>query len=679
MDGVAGIAFPREEKLAKYFGLALSLVLSNRATQKQWQVVCGGLVYFTMFRRPLLGSLNRVWSHIESYNTGAFTQDSPRDCKLEVSRLLGLLPLAFMDFRLPTHPQVTCSDASSTGGGICASVGTTPLGTSVAQGWLRGASGVSSPDQSVLVVGLFDGLGALRVALDLLGIQVLGYVSVEKNPEARRVVESHFPSCKVYNDVTSIDAEVVQRLSLDFSQATLVVLGAGPPCQGVSGLNADRRGALKDARSCLFAEVPRIRDLFKQFFTWCPVYSLMESVASMDATDRRHMSTAIGGEPIFCDAGDLTWCNRPRLYWCDWEILDAPGFTLEPRAAEPVRLHLSGTQDIAQVIKSGWIKVEPGLRFPTFTTSRPRSHPGRKPAGVQQCTLEELQRWTTDEHRFPPYQYCEKHCLVNPSNELRVPDVEEREAMLGFPVSYSAPCVGKSLRKGPGYRDVRLTLLGNTWSVPVVACLLSQLFSRLGWIAQLSPQDILDWCTPGTSPSVQGRLFRLPLHLSKKRCEDLSQDLAYKLTKLISIKGEDIMITPSTSQQAKFHRLRATVPSRCWRWKVVSGWKWRHQDEHINALELRAIFTSLRWRIEHQHHLQSRFVHLTDSMVCLHALSRGRSSSRKLRRTISKINALILAGHIHPFWGYVHTEQNPADKPSRWGRRVKTKFRNAKA
>lgn len=33
-------------------------------------------------------------------------------------------------------------------------------------------------------------------------------------------------------------------------------------------------------------------------------------------------------------------------------------------------------------------------RFPTFTTSRPRGDPGRKLAGLHQCTAEELARWT---------------------------------------------------------------------------------------------------------------------------------------------------------------------------------------------------------------------------------------------------------------------------------------------
>ena len=67
VDGEAGVAYPRETKLNKYFLLALSVAQLPAASQKQWQVACGGLVYFSMFRRPLLGSLNQVWRHIQGY------------------------------------------------------------------------------------------------------------------------------------------------------------------------------------------------------------------------------------------------------------------------------------------------------------------------------------------------------------------------------------------------------------------------------------------------------------------------------------------------------------------------------------------------------------------------------------------------------------------------------------
>ena len=350
---------------------------------------------------------------------------------------------------------------------------------------------------------------------------------------------------------------------------------------------------------------------------------------------------------------------------------------MQSHASGMQTVSLEGNQDISEVIRSGWVKMDPSKSFPTFTTSRPQAVPGRKPAGIKQCSSTELARWRADKHRFPPYQYCDSHCVVNKHDHLRVPDVQERELMLGFPLDYTAPCTGKSKRTGESYNDMRLTLLGNTWSVPVVAFLLGRLTHLLGLTDEFSPQQVLEALSPGSAPTAQGRLVRLALNPSRIGVEDKSYELAFKLGNLISMKGEDIMITTPSSQMAKHHRLRASVPSKLWKWKIVAGWQWTQGREHINSLELRAIFTTLKWRLAHQHHFATRLIHLTDRLVCLHALTRGRSSSRKLRRTMARINALILASNVQPVWGYVDTHQNPADRPSRWGRRVRTKFRNA--
>jgi hypothetical protein len=143
------------------------------------------------------------------------------------------------------------------------------------------------------------------------------------------------------------------------------------------------------------------------------------------------------------------------------------------------------------------------------------------------------------------------------------------------------------------------------------------------------------------------------------------EKLVTKLLTLVGVKGEDLMLQASSEDQVKYHRLRASVPAKLWKWRTITGWKWRDQNEHINVLEMRAVFTALRWRIEKQQVLKSKFVHLLDSLVCLHALSRGRSSSRKLKRSLLRINALLLATNCHPVWAYVHTKENPADAPSR--------------
>lgn len=367
----------------------------------------------------------------------------------------------------------------------------------------------------------------------------------------------------------------------------------------------------------------------------------MESVASMDTKDRTTMSEAFQGEPIKCDAGSLTWCHRPRLYWLTWEVVpQEPSFLQAATADAPEELVLLGDQPVSEVVRPGWVKVQPRLAFPTFTTARPQDRPGRKPAGLKQCDDATLERWHADLHRFPPYQYREEHCLVNKKELLRIPDVEEREMMLGFPLRYTASWAPKGERKSSGYNDVRLSLLGNSWSVPVVAWLLGQLLGRLGFLQTPSGQDIVEALKPGNSSTAQGRLIRLPYTVNPPTGSGSAYQLAFKLGNLVSIKGDDVLLYTPSSQMVKHHRLRASVPSRLWRWSIIAGWRWCIPGEHINSLELRAILATLRWRIEHKQQTNIRMIHLTDSLVCLHCLTRGRSSSRKLRRTMSRINCL---------------------------------------
>ena len=160
--------------------------------------------------------------------------------------------------------------------------------------------------------------------------------------------------------------------------------------------------------------------------------------------------------------------------------------------------------------------------------------------------------------------------MVNRSNVIRVPDVSERELMLGFPLHYTAPCAGKSDRKASWYNDMRLSLLGNTWSVPVVAWFLGQLLGTLGLVDRPTPQDIVDRLQPEAHFATQGRLVRLPLNPAKGSDAGCMYTLACKLGNLVSIKGEDILLTTPSTQMVKYHRLRASVPSSSWRWKFIA-------------------------------------------------------------------------------------------------------------
>ena len=92
VDGRRGLAYPHSQKLSKYVTIAHQLMQETYATQRQMQVVCGGLVYFSTFRRQLLGGLNLCWNYIESFNVrGRHRLPIPKGVKLETYRFLCLI------------------------------------------------------------------------------------------------------------------------------------------------------------------------------------------------------------------------------------------------------------------------------------------------------------------------------------------------------------------------------------------------------------------------------------------------------------------------------------------------------------------------------------------------------------------------------------------------------------
>eukprot|EP00435_Cladocopium_sp_Y103_P046961 s855_g13.t1 len=530
-----------------------------------------------MFRRQLLGGLNAIWRHIEDLKVDppVVRRKVPREVMGEVIRFCCLIPLAQLDFRLPMEPQVTASDASSLGGGLCASTGLTAYGVLAQDALLRGEVSEPLEQVEVLTIGLFDGIAALRVAAEILHLPVAGHISVECHAGANRVVEAAFPGTRHVGSVQEVTLEVVKSWACEYGTVGLVLLGAGPPCQGVSGLNSDRLGSQKDHRSCLYKEVPRIRQLVQRCFPWAQVHLFAESVASMDAKDRAAMSEGFGLTPCQVDAAGVSLCRRPRLYWMNWELLSEEGLAVGlPTGADwttVVPVNLSAVVDQKDFLEAGW-SLPPGKWLPTFTTSRPSARPGRRPAGVSTCDDAALARWHSDLHRYPPYQYKAENCLHHKTQQPRVASISEREVILGFPLNYTEHCMAKQHWKSTAWEDMRKTLLGNTWSVPVVVLLLKQLIERLGLVSPASVQDLVARCAPGRGCHLQTVLQRPPIRREAPGVFP-DQGLARRLSTLVSVKGEDLMIQGATEPLVKHQRLRQTVPSRLWKWHEIAGWR----------------------------------------------------------------------------------------------------------
>ena len=324
IDGEKGVCSAKPDKVGRYLSCLVHVLKKGTASRKEIQMVVGGLVYVFSYRRPLMSFLNEVWPFVLRFSDETKSLYIPLVVREELWVAFFMSCLAYIDFRLPVDGVVTASDASESGGGLCCSQGLTEFGAQAAASLVRGNEYEEFQGGGLLAVSLFDGVGSLRVALDSLGVGVLGFVAVEKNPQARRVVETAFLSVKHIQDVGDVDREAVQRWAAEFPTVT------GPPCQGVSALNASRKGAELDPRSRLYLKYVEIREMVKEVFNWCPTFFLMESVASMSEQDRTSYTKGAGILPYLVDSSHISLCNRPRLFWFNWTLPAEEGCEIAP-------------------------------------------------------------------------------------------------------------------------------------------------------------------------------------------------------------------------------------------------------------------------------------------------------------------------------------------------------------
>ena len=100
------------------------------------------------------------------------------------------------------------------------------------------------------------------------------------------------------------------------------------------------------------------------------------------------------------------------------------------------------------------------------------------------------------------------------------------------------------------------------------------------------------------------------------------------------------------------------------RWRLLFKGTWK-VPEHNNVLEARGILSVLRHLSRNRSAWHSRVLVLTDSMVSLGSLAKGRSSADALLRVCRASAAVQLAVGIRLYLRYVPSERNQADGPSR--------------
>ena len=200
--------------------------------------------------------------------------------------------------------------------------------------------------------------------------------------------------------------------------------------------------------------------------------------------------------------------------------------------------------------------------------------------------------------------------------------------------------------------------------VPLASFLVSQWAHRRGWIDyQASFAE--------ANGQLSDRASEFVAKLAGKQLAEVDGRDAHLLALESMVrgaiyKGSDVRLATSTLVSPASWPRRGVRAGR-WCWKTALAFP--QDGDHINVLEARAALSSLKWRLRRKQNLCKRAVLFCDSQVVIAVVTKGRSSSRRLQRIVSRISSLCLAGSVYCHWVYVRSKDNPADEPSRnpWG------------
>ena len=355
---------------------------------------------------------------------------------------------------------------------------------------------------------------------------------------------------------------------------------------------------------------------------------------------------------------------------------------------------------------------DPELRLPTFTRAIPRKRPPPDPAGLRGTSPGAQERWKTDGYRYPPYTYGRKYMVETTDQGLRPLKAEEREILMGYDRGHTTAMLKKSPETPEEVRlseDIRCAAIGNSFHVNTVSYLLDSALSRMGLKQAKGVEEICRVHINRQSGSAVVKLEEedqdeLPLHqlpdeLKAMAVRSTSDDeLSRSGNAYLDQLEEDCLYVPNIDQMrehdmglssrlvAAFIRRqefrasdvrlglgslyrpdsfpRGSISPKRWCWHVGQNYPFR-KAEHINVLELRALVNALQWRLKKSHFGACRALHLVDSLVVLAVAVKGRSSSRILNQLLRRYAAPQVAGNVMPILGWVESEDNPADAPSR--------------
>lgn len=154
-------------------------------------------------------------------------------------------------------------------------------------------------------ISLFSGIGGFEVGIHKIYPNAICLGFSEVNPNSIKVYKEHFPDHPELGDIRKITEKELKELG------KVDLLVGGSPCQNFS--NAGDRTGLKGDKSSLLYEFLRIKNIVN------PAHFLLENV-QMSPTHQKEISDLLDCDPVMINSGIVSYQQRKRLYWCDFDI-----------------------------------------------------------------------------------------------------------------------------------------------------------------------------------------------------------------------------------------------------------------------------------------------------------------------------------------------------------------------
>ena len=659
------------EKLVKVIQSTWWMLCQSYLSRKHVQILAGRWVFILQFRRPGMSFLQQTWKFISS--SGAITSSLRCAVKAEFLALVCMAPVLHCNLGASISEHLICTDASEKAGSIEVAHELTAEGRDFLGGVESKKADIKDTPAELLLISLFNGIGGAFRAYDLLGVEPAGRIAVELDDAANRVTTRRWPGVTLVKDVRSIDRAMVRQWSLKYLKVAEIHLWAGWPCVDLSAVKYGRKN-LEGEHSSLFWEIPRIKDLLaEEFGTTVVLKHVLENVASMDESAAHQISSFMEAVPYRLDPVDAVPMRRPRFCWTS-EVLEGqfPDVSVTNKRYWKEVSAPAPYPEQQQWLTPGyvWEGGKTGAVFPTCLKSIPRTQPPPRPAGLSKCDTATKKRWQEDSYRYPPYQY-QAQFIICSETSWRLLNAEEKELLLGYGYKHTALAWSASkIKQNPlGFSDTRHRLLGDSFSMYSFIIIAAALVKQ--WIPKVAYQHLVR--RMGLAPGFRCNLRRVaPLQrcLRYGSASELPsyfqkgiQLLNTYLLRKTNHTGTDIRVVTGEAMNSRTFP-RQSVAACWWDWQHGFRKRWAHKS-HINVLELETILLGLKFQISRLKAVDQRIFQLTDSYVGMSIVSKGRTSSKQLTRTLNQISAHLLAFGLHMIMGHVESTENPSDEGSR--------------